>query len=145
MDTLSRSSALREAVTFLTPFMRAKGPPTPEAMAYFPVVGAGLGLVEGLIWRSTRKGWPPIPTAMIVVAADTALTGALHLDGLADTADGLLAHVPAKGRLDIMAEPEIGTFGALALGVALLSRRGAFCDRAVSVASRRGSRALREA
>ena len=125
MDTLSSSNALREAVAFLTPFTRAKSPPTPEAMAYFPVVGAGLGLVEGLIWRSTRKGWGPIPGAIIVVAADMALTGALHLDGLADTADGLLAHVPAKGRLDIMAEPEIGTFGALALGVALLSRAAA--------------------
>ncbi len=45
----------------------------------------------------------------------------LHLDGLADTADGLFAHVPAKGRLEIMAEPQVGTFATVALEVVLIS------------------------
>lgn len=116
------SRGLREAVAFLTPLGSSKGAPSPEAMVYFPIVGASIGLVEGVIWRNTRKSWPALPAEVIVVATDAALTGALHLDGLADTADGLLAHVPVKRRLDIMAEPEIGTFGAVALGVALLSR-----------------------
>jgi adenosylcobinamide-GDP ribazoletransferase len=49
----------------------------------------------------------------------------LHLDGLADTADGLCAHVPAKSRLEIMAEPQVGTFAAIALGVVLISRTAA--------------------
>jgi adenosylcobinamide-GDP ribazoletransferase len=91
-------------------------------MAYFPVVGAAIGLGEGLIWRGTRRAWPPVVAAVIVAAADTAMTGALHLDGLADTADGLFAHVPAKARLEIMAEPEVGTFGAVALAFALLAK-----------------------
>jgi adenosylcobinamide-GDP ribazoletransferase len=59
---------------------------------------------------------------VIVVAADAALTGALHLDGLADTADGLFAHVPTKDRLAIMAEPEVGTFAVVALAVSVASR-----------------------
>ncbi len=59
---------------------------------------------------------------------DLALTGALHLDGLADSADGLLAHVPARGRLEIMGEPQIGTFGAVAIGAALLGRQAALAE-----------------
>jgi adenosylcobinamide-GDP ribazoletransferase len=95
-------------------------------MAYFPVVGAGLGLVTGGIWRRARRSLAPLPAAVVVVGADAVLTGALHLDGLADTADGLLAHRPAKDRLSIMQEPEIGTFGTVALGIALLARASAF-------------------
>ena len=64
----------------------------------------------------------PLPAAAVVVAADALLTGALHLDGLADSADGLLAHAPAKSRLDIMSAPDVGTFGVVALGVNLVLR-----------------------
>jgi adenosylcobinamide-GDP ribazoletransferase len=115
-----------EAASFLTSFVPTKGAPSPEAMAYFPVVGAGLGLLIGGLWRRSRRFFAPFPAAVVVVAADAVLTGALHLDGVADTADGLLAHVPAKGRLAIMKEPEIGTFGTVALGIALIGRTAAF-------------------
>jgi adenosylcobinamide-GDP ribazoletransferase len=123
-------------------------------MAFFPAVGAALGLAEGLIWRSARRTWPPVTAAVIVAAADAALTGGLHLDGLADTADGLLAHVPAKHRLEIMAEPEVGTYGTIAVALALLGRVAAVSSMepspallaAVSTCSRSlmvlGSRAL---
>ena len=67
---------------------------------------------------------PPLPAAVVTVAADAALTGGLHLDGLTDAADGLLAHLPEKERLAIMAEPAIGTFGALVLALALRPARG---------------------
>jgi adenosylcobinamide-GDP ribazoletransferase len=63
-----------------------------------------------------------LPAAAVAVAADAALTGALHLDGLADTADGLFAHAPSRGRLEIMAEPQVGTFGSVAVGLALLGK-----------------------
>ncbi|MGO9963359.1 MAG: adenosylcobinamide-GDP ribazoletransferase [Acidimicrobiales bacterium] len=121
-----RVAQLREAASFLTPFVSTRGRPSPGAMAYFPVVGAGLGLFTGGVWRLARRSLAPLPAAVVVVAADVALTGALHLDGVADTADGLLAHVPEKGRLAIMEEPEVGTFGTVALTVALLGRVAAF-------------------
>jgi adenosylcobinamide-GDP ribazoletransferase len=66
-----------------------------------------------------------LPAAAVIVGADVALTGALHLDGLADTADGLLAHVPTRDRLEIMAEPQVGTFAAVAVALALLGRAAA--------------------
>jgi adenosylcobinamide-GDP ribazoletransferase len=94
-------------------------------MAYFPVVGASLGTLIGLLWRATRRRLPPLPAAALVVGTDVLMTGGLHLDGLADTADGLCAHVPAKSRLEIMAEPQVGTFAAVALGVMLISRTAA--------------------
>jgi adenosylcobinamide-GDP ribazoletransferase len=121
-------AGLAEAASFLTPFVPGQGRPSPGAMAYFPVVGAVLGLVTGGLWRLARRSLAPLPAAIVVVAADAVLTGALHLDGVADTADGLLAHVPAKGRLAIMEEPEVGTFGTVALGVALLGRAAAFAS-----------------
>ena len=94
-------------------------------MAYFPVVGASLGALIGLSWRAARRRLPPLPAAALVVATDAIMTGGLHLDGLADTADGLFAHVPAKGRLEIMAEPQVGTFATVALEVVLISRTAA--------------------
>ena len=65
------------------------------------------------------------------------LTGGLHLDGLADTADGLFAHVPAKGRLEIMADPRSARFAAVALGVALLTRAAALAALEPSPAAAR--------
>jgi len=94
-------------------------------MAYFPVVGASLGTLIGLSWRTARRRLPPLPGAALVVATDALMTGGLHLDGLADTADGLCAHVPAKGRLEIMADPQVGSFAVVALGVVLISRTAA--------------------
>ena len=59
---------------------------------------------------------------MIAVAVDAAVTGCLHLDGLADAADGLLPAVGRTRRLEIMADPRVGAFGAVAL-VLVLSLR----------------------
>jgi adenosylcobinamide-GDP ribazoletransferase len=120
-----RGGAARDAFAFLTPIARSNRSPSPEAMAFFPVVGAVLGLIEGIAWRGARRFWATLPAAAIVIGADAVLTGALHLDGLADTADGLLAHVPTKDRLEIMAEPEVGTFGTVALVISLVARAAA--------------------
>jgi adenosylcobinamide-GDP ribazoletransferase len=127
---MSAASELRAAVAFLTPVdLSPSGqpspPPTPRSMAYFPLVGAAIGALVGLTWRQARRSFPPLLSATLAVAADCALTGALHLDGLADTADGLLAHVPSKDRLEIMAEPGTGSFAAVAVGLALLARAAA--------------------
>jgi adenosylcobinamide-GDP ribazoletransferase len=54
---------------------------------------------------------------------ETLLTGAIHLDGLADTADGLGA--PRERALDVMREPAVGAFGVCAIGLALLAKTAA--------------------
>jgi len=121
----SNPDELRAALAFLTPLAHSHEPPSPETMAFFPVIGAALGLLEGICWRAARGGWPALPAGAVVVATDAALTGALHLDGLADAADGLFAHVPAKSRLEIMADPEVGTFGTVALVLSIVARAAA--------------------
>ena len=85
-------------------------------MAYFPVVGASLGALIGLSWACRATAAPAATRSGPRGRNGRLMTGGLHLDGLADTADGLCAHVPAKSRLEIMAEPQVGTFAVVALG-----------------------------
>jgi adenosylcobinamide-GDP ribazoletransferase len=118
---------MRRAVSFLTPF---GGPadPAPSALAWFPAVGALIGLAVGGIWWAARRGWAPPAAAAIAVIADAALTGLLHLDGLADAADGLLPPLSRARRLEVMADPRLGAFGAAGLAIVLLARFGAFAS-----------------
>jgi adenosylcobinamide-GDP ribazoletransferase len=113
------------ATSFLTIFGRG-AKPTRHAMLWFPVVGAALGLVVGSLWWLAAKVWPPLPSAAVVLLADLALTGLLHFDGLADTADGLLAPLPRARRLEAMADPAIGAFGAVTVGAVLILRFSSF-------------------
>jgi adenosylcobinamide-GDP ribazoletransferase len=118
---------MRRAVSFLTPF---GGPadPAPSALAWFPAAGALIGLAVGGIWWAARQGWAPPAAAAIAVIADAALTGMLHLDGLADAADGLLPPLARARRLEVMADPRLGAFGAAGLAIVLLARFGAFAS-----------------
>ncbi|HSH23156.1 MAG TPA: adenosylcobinamide-GDP ribazoletransferase, partial [Acidimicrobiales bacterium] len=113
------------ALAFLTAVGRPT-PPTPTALSWFPVVGAAIGLTVGATWWVVAQVWPPLVAGTVVVTVDLALTGALHLDGLADSADGLLAHGLDPGRrLDVMAEPAVGAFGVAVVVMTLLVRTAA--------------------
>lgn len=114
-------SGARQAIAFLTPVGGA-ATPSPKALPWFPVVGAGIGAALGGVWWVAGELWPPVVAAAVVVAADLALTGLLHLDGLADSADGLLPHLPRERRLDVMAAPDVGAFGVGVAGAVLLLR-----------------------
>jgi cobalamin synthase len=109
-------------VAVLTPLGGAAGP-APGAVAWFPAVGAVLGLVVGGSWWVLARAWPAPVVAALVVTADLALTGLLHLDGLLDSADGLLAHHhDRRRRLAVMASPEVGAFAVVVGGAVLLCR-----------------------
>jgi adenosylcobinamide-GDP ribazoletransferase len=114
-------SGARQALAFLTPIGGAAAP-SPKALPWFPVVGAGIGAALGGVWWIAGELWPPLVAAAVVVAADLALTGLLHLDGLADSADGLLPHLSRVRRLDVMAAPDVGAFGVGVAAAALLLR-----------------------
>ncbi|HEV7865632.1 MAG TPA: bifunctional adenosylcobinamide kinase/adenosylcobinamide-phosphate guanylyltransferase, partial [Acidimicrobiia bacterium] len=115
---------LRQAIGFLTPLGGA-ATPSPAAFAWFPLVGALLGLVLGGIWWGTEDRLGPLAAAALVVTADLALTGAIHFDGLLDSADGLLPHLRPERRLAVMADPHVGAFAVAAGGSALLLRAAA--------------------
>jgi adenosylcobinamide-GDP ribazoletransferase len=106
-------------VAFLTPFGGA-AVPSPGAVAWFPFVGAAMGLLIGGWWWA--EAWPAPVVAILVVAADLGLTGMLHFDGLLDCADGLLSHLSRPRRLAVMSEPDVGAFAVAVGGSVLLAR-----------------------
>jgi adenosylcobinamide-GDP ribazoletransferase len=92
----------------------------------FPLVGIGVGaLCAAAFFLGELLGLPDGPAALAAVAAGLALTGALHEDGLADTADGFGGGHGRDEKLAIMRDSRHGTFGILALIVSVGSRAAA--------------------
>jgi adenosylcobinamide-GDP ribazoletransferase len=118
---------MKRALSFLTPIGKSS---TPNAMtlSWFPVVGALLGLLIGTIWWLASKSFAPLVAAGVVVVADLILTGFLHFDGLADAGDGLLPPLTKERRLEVMADPAIGAFGAICIVAALILRFSALAS-----------------
>lgn len=91
------------------------------ALRWLPVVGLAVGALAALPLTATRA-WAPhatlLGTALTLVAL-ALLTRGLHLDGLADTADGLGAHATPERALEIMHRSDIGPFGVLAIVLVL--------------------------
>lgn len=85
----------------------------------FPLVGAGIGALAGLVAVGLDARLGALLAAALAVAFEALLTGAIHLDGLADTADGLGARTRERA-LAVMREPALGAFGVTALGLDLL-------------------------
>lgn len=90
------------------------------AMAWYPLVGLLLGAVLLLIDRGLEQLLPSGPAAALLVAALALLSGGLHLDGVADTADGLAMQGDRAGRLGVMSEGNTGPAGVMALVIVLL-------------------------
>jgi adenosylcobinamide-GDP ribazoletransferase len=114
---------MRRALSFLTPVGGAVAP-SPSALSWFPVVGALLGLALGGVWWLADRLWAAPVAAAVVIAADLALTGMLHFDGLVDSADGLLPPLERGRRLEVMADQSAGAFG-VGVGVVVLLLRWA--------------------
>ena len=124
---------MRRALAFLTPIGGAR-PPDAAMLTWFPVVGAAIGAVVGTAWWGAEKVWPPLIAAAVALAIDLALTGLLHVDGLIDSADGLLPHLSRERRLEVMAEPTVGAYGVAVGGAGLLLRFAAFASAQPDVA-----------
>jgi adenosylcobinamide-GDP ribazoletransferase len=114
----------RAALSFLT-VLPVGGPddaaPRPLGRAWFPAVGLLLGgAAGGALWAVTALTSPALGAAA-ALAVLAVLTGALHLDGLADAADGLLGGSTAERRLEIMRDSRVGSFGVVAVALVLLA------------------------
>jgi adenosylcobinamide-GDP ribazoletransferase len=114
------------ALTFLTPVRVPEGWSGGErglrgAPAFFPIVGALIGGMGAAVTYGIDKVLPSLAASVIVVLFLVACSAGLHMDGLADTADGLFSSRPRERVLEIMRDSHIGTMGVLAVvGVLLL-------------------------
>jgi adenosylcobinamide-GDP ribazoletransferase len=88
-----------------------------------PVAGLVVGIAGAIVYAIARKiGLPTDPAAMLALAVTILVTGAIHEDGLADTADGLGGGKDRERKLEIMRDSRIGTYGACALIVSIIMR-----------------------
>jgi adenosylcobinamide-GDP ribazoletransferase len=114
---------LISALQFLTilPLGKAEAFDPPKMVPYFPPVGILLGLLVAGFDVMVTQFWAPSVAALLDVILLAVLTGAFHLDGLGDTADGLLGPRSRDAALEIMKDSRIGTMGLVAIvfGLAL--------------------------
>jgi len=97
-----------------------------DAAWAFPLVGAGIGGVAAFAFLLLQLlGLGDWPAAILAVLAGLVTTGALHEDGLADTADGFIGGHDREERLAIMRDSRHGTFGVLAIVLSVLLRAAA--------------------
>ncbi|MEV6110807.1 adenosylcobinamide-GDP ribazoletransferase [Streptomyces sp. NPDC051940] len=87
-----------------------------------PLVGLILGLFASAVSGALALGTGPLPAAVAAIAVPAALTRGLHLDGLADTADGLGSAKPPAEALAVMKRSDIGPFGVLTLVFTVLAQ-----------------------
>ena len=88
----------------------------------FPLVGLLLGALSGLVFM-VAEGWCGLPlAALLTVLALALLTGGFHLDGLADTCDGVFSARSRERMLEIMRDSRLGTHGGLGLVFVLLAK-----------------------
>ena len=113
------------ALAFLTSI------PIPEALKsrrengmlpWFPAAGLLIGGLLSLLWWAASFVLPAAAAAVLLIAAWFLLTGAIHLDGLADCADAFYGRRDREKVHAILKDPRIGTMGGLAIGVDLLAR-----------------------
>ena len=89
-------------------------------LGWFPVVGSLLGAFAGGIYIGLSELMPAGPAAAVSIAVGLLVTGAFHLDGLADMADAFGGGWDRAQRLEILKDSRLGTYGVTALAMVLL-------------------------
>ena len=105
------------AVQFVTilPWGRAEKFDPQRMIPYFPLVGIALGVLVALFDYVAVSFWGKTVASLLDVLFLAVLTGAFHIDGLGDTADGLLGQRPKEKILEIMKDSRLGTMGLMAI------------------------------
>jgi adenosylcobinamide-GDP ribazoletransferase len=86
-----------------------------KCLPFFPVVGLLIGIIIAAFDHVMGFIFPPLPASVMTVIAMTAISGGLHMDGLADTADGFFSARPRERVLEIMRDSRTGVMGVLAV------------------------------
>jgi len=113
------------AVTFLTGIpLRVEGDVSPadlwRSMGWYPLVGLALGAAAWGVYAGLLELLPGLVAAALVVIVLEAVTRGLHMDGLMDTADGILSGAPRERALEIMKDHNVGAMGVVAAVLLLI-------------------------
>ena len=114
MRTLRIAFGLMTTLNFKLPDEWSAGD-SGRASVWYPFVGLVIGALIWLAWKVAMPFFPPSVAGVITLIIWVALTGGLHLDGLADCCDGLFASTSLERRLEIMKDPRMGAFGVIGL------------------------------
>lgn len=99
-----------------------------RAAVWYPFIGLVIGALTWLAWQGAMFVFPPWVAGIVTLVVWVALTGGLHLDGLADCCDGLLVSASVERRLEIMKDPHIGAFGVIGLTLVLFLKAAALAS-----------------
>ena len=150
---MSRTARLRDGLLLAVGTLLVLPVPAPRvvdravgavAMSLAPLVGAALGAVVAAVAAlALLVGVPPLVTAVLVVGGVALATRFLHLDGLADTADGLVVPGDRARALEVMRRGDVGPVGVAVLVLVLLGQVAALgellaAERSADVGSRLG-------
>ncbi|PID40923.1 MAG: adenosylcobinamide-GDP ribazoletransferase [Proteobacteria bacterium] len=91
-------------------------------LIHLPLAGLAIGLAVASFDLMAMAIWPPLVAGVLDVVLLAAITGALHLDGLADTADGLYETHDRERALTIMKDSRVGAMGLVAVVCLLLTK-----------------------
>lgn len=91
-----------------------------QASRYYGLVGLLIGGLSALTWQFSILLWPLSIAVILAMMASVLITGGFHEDGLADSWDGFGGGWSVEQKLHIMKDSRLGTYGALALILALL-------------------------
>lgn len=98
-----------------------------NSLYFYPLVGFVLGIILVGVSRLTQILEPGLASEVLVILVWIFLTGALHLDGVMDSADGLLSGRDRERKLEIMKDSRIGAMGVITLAILILLKL-AFLD-----------------
>jgi adenosylcobinamide-GDP ribazoletransferase len=115
-------NGFRQTLAFLTilPVRGTHQPMDHTMLAWIPVVGLVIGLLLAGFDALLSLAFPPLVCGALDLVFLIIITGGIHLDGLADAADGILAHRGRERGLEIMRDSRLGTWGAIALFAVLI-------------------------
>jgi len=113
------------AVTFLTGIpLKVEGDVSSadlwRSMGWYPLVGFALGAAAWGVYAGLLELLPSLVAAVLVVLLLEAVTRGLHMDGLMDTADGILSGAPRERALEIMKDSNVGAMGVVAAVLILM-------------------------
>jgi adenosylcobinamide-GDP ribazoletransferase len=106
-------------LTIIPAWRDADSRPLGHSFAWYPLVGGLIGVALALLAQLPTT---PLLGAFLVLLAWVVVTGGLHVDGLGDACDGLLATVAPERRLEIMKDPRTGTWAVLGITLLLLGK-----------------------